>query len=241
MWFAQAHRSGSALELGSSRCCEAAVARPSGCRRTRCWRSTPAPRRSRPSASRRALEAIGPERLIVELTEHVDVEDYPELHARAWRPCGTAAIRLAIDDAGAGFASLMHILKLGPDYIKLDRQLITGIDIDPVRQCLAGSLMRFAYETGATIAEGVETAAELHALHELGIRYVQGFYLARPVGVAELPAAARAGRARARRNGELPSVERGQRRAWLHRSSSRSTTTGAWSEGFVPLRASRSM
>ena len=96
-------------------------------------------------------------------------------------------MRLAIDDAGAGFASLMHILKLAPDFIKLDRELVSGIDFDPVRRSLADSLMRFAEDTGAKlIAEGVETETEVAALRELGISRAQGFYLARPAPVAEL-------------------------------------------------------
>ena len=115
-------------------------------------------------------------------------------------------MRLAIDDAGAGFASLMHILKLAPDFIKLDRELINGIDIDPVRRALAGSLMRFAEDTGATlIAEGVETATELLALSDLGIRHAQGFYLARPMGIEAAARRARDGDAHSqirRRAGE---------------------------------------
>jgi EAL domain-containing protein (putative c-di-GMP-specific phosphodiesterase class I) len=93
----------------------------------------------------------------------------------------------------------MHILKLAPDFIKLDRQLISGIDRDPVRQCLASSLMRFAEETGAEIvAEGVESASELGALRQLGIRRVQGFHLARPVALDELGPASMRGEQRIR-------------------------------------------
>ena len=100
-------------------------------------------------------------RIVVELTEHAAVEDYPRL-ASALDGLRSAGVRLAIDDAGAGFASLMHILRLAPDFIKLDRQLISGLDVDPAKRSLAASLMRFGEESGATIvAEGVETAAEL--------------------------------------------------------------------------------
>ncbi|HXD55439.1 MAG TPA: EAL domain-containing protein, partial [Solirubrobacteraceae bacterium] len=119
-------------------------------------------------------------RIVVELTEHVAVEDYPAL-AAGLGVLRENGVRLAIDDAGAGFASLMHILRLAPDFIKLDRQLIRGIDLDPVRRSLASSLMRFAEETGAVlIAEGVETAGELAVLDRLGISHAQGFHLARP-------------------------------------------------------------
>jgi EAL domain-containing protein (putative c-di-GMP-specific phosphodiesterase class I) len=145
-----------------------------------------------------ALAGVDPARIVVELTEHVAVQDYPLL-ADALSELRARGIRLAIDDAGAGFASLMHILKLAPDFIKLDRQLISGIDRDPVRQCLASSLMRFAGETGAEIvAEGVECAPELEALQQLGIRRVQGFHLARPVPLEELERASARGEQRIR-------------------------------------------
>jgi EAL domain-containing protein (putative c-di-GMP-specific phosphodiesterase class I) len=137
-------------------------------------------------AVQQAIAAAEKSRIVVELTEHAAVEDYPLL-VDALAGLRRDGVRLAIDDAGAGFASLMHILRLAPDFIKLDRQLISGLDLDPVRRSLVTSLMRFAEETGATlIAEGVETATELQALKALGIRYAQGFHLARPAPVGEL-------------------------------------------------------
>ena len=118
--------------------------------------------------------------VILELTEHTLVDDYEELISslRALRRRGT---RLAIDDTGSGYSSLSHILKLAPDFIKLDRDLVSGIDVDPVRRALAASLVTFAADTGAQIiAEGVETADELAVLRRLGLRYAQGYQLARP-------------------------------------------------------------
>lgn len=146
-----------------------------------------------------ALAAVAPERIVVELTEHVKVEDYPRL-TQSLAGLRASGVRLAIDDAGAGFASLMHILRLAPDLIKLDRQLISGIDTDPVRRSLAGSLVRFASDTDATIvAEGVETGTELRVLDELGIRHAQGFYLARPASIAAIAGTGSRGSARLRR------------------------------------------
>src|SRR5581483_3375243 len=116
-------------------------------------------------------------RVILELTEHTAVDDYPALVAtlRALRRTGT---RMAIDDTGSGYSSLAHILKLAPDFIKLDRELTSGIDLDPVRRALATSLVAFAGETGAQIiAEGVETEGEVEALRRIGVRYGQGFHL----------------------------------------------------------------
>ena len=118
--------------------------------------------------------------LVIELTEHAPVGDYPAL-TRALRGLRDEGVRLAIDDAGAGFASLRHVLRLQPDIIKLDLALTRGIDTDPVRQALASALISFAGEVGAVIvAEGVESRWEADALCELGVELGQGWYIARP-------------------------------------------------------------
>ena len=96
----------------------------------------------------------------MELTEEAKVDDYPRLSS-AISQLRSMGVRLAIDDTGAGFASLAHILKLVPDFIKLDRELTSGIDRDPVRIALASALVSFAAGLGAEIvAEGIETASE---------------------------------------------------------------------------------
>lgn len=118
--------------------------------------------------------------IVVEITEHEPVDDYPRLAAdlTGLRRLG---VRIAIDDTGAGFASLQHILQLAPDIVKLDISLTRGIDHDRARRALAASLITFADETGMEIvAEGIETRAELEALLELGVPFGQGFYLAEP-------------------------------------------------------------
>jgi PAS domain S-box-containing protein len=122
----------------------------------------------------------GHRRLIVlEITEHVEIDDYPALRA-ALAGLGPT-IRLAVDDAGAGYASLRHILELAPDFVKLDIGLIRGIDADPARQALIAGMGYFAVKRRLRlIAEGVETLAELEALRGLAIGYGQGFLLGRP-------------------------------------------------------------
>lgn len=119
-------------------------------------------------------------RLVLEITEHVSVPDYDVLAARA-AEIRQLGVRLAVDDAGAGFASFRHILRLGPEYIKLDRTLIENISEDPARRALAAAVVLFAFEMGsAVVAEGVETIAELQTAQTLGIDAVQGFLLGRP-------------------------------------------------------------
>ena len=130
-----------------------------------------------------ARSAIPPSRIVLEITEHSSVEDYDAL-AHALRPLRQAGTRIAVDDAGAGYATFRHILALSPDVIKLDRTLIAGIDRDPARRALATAMVSFAGETGTTvIAEGLETAAERRTVLRLGVEFGQGFLLGRPTVV----------------------------------------------------------
>jgi EAL domain-containing protein (putative c-di-GMP-specific phosphodiesterase class I)/FixJ family two-component response regulator len=147
-------------------------------------------------------DAAGPG-LVVELTEHVLVEDFDAL-GKVLAPLRSQGVRLAVDDTGAGYAGFRHLLGLSPDIIKLDISLTRGIDVDPARRALAAALVRFSEETGARlIAEGVENATELATLTDLGIGWAQGYHLARPGALRTHPSAARcAGGERAQqRNG----------------------------------------
>lgn len=126
------------------------------------------------------LDRSEAERVVVELTEQAEIHDYSTMQDAIAAMRATGA-RLAVDDTGAGVSSLAHILKLAPDWIKLDRTLTTGVDRDPVRRALSSSLVTFADETGSVIvAEGIETERELDVLRNLGIRYGQGFHLQPP-------------------------------------------------------------
>ena len=119
-------------------------------------------------------------RLVVEITEHEPVDDYEDL-AIALQPLRALGVRIAIDDAGAGYASLRHTLALNPDIVKVDISLTRAIDTDRARRALASALISFADEMDMTIiAEGIETEAELRTLTDLGVRYGQGFHLAEP-------------------------------------------------------------
>jgi EAL domain-containing protein (putative c-di-GMP-specific phosphodiesterase class I) len=128
-----------------------------------------------------AMSSVPAERLVLELTEHTRVVDYSAF-ADALEPLRSSGVRLAVDDAGSGFASFNHVLELRPDVIKLDISLIRGIDHDPAKQSLARALLGFGSEAFDTtfVAEGIETRAELEALQELGFHSGQGFILGRP-------------------------------------------------------------
>ena len=126
------------------------------------------------------LERLPGKRVVLEVTEHARVADYPALSA-ALAPIRSRGVRLAIDDAGAGYASLQHIIQLRPDVIKLDMGLTRAVDTDPARRALAAALIFFARETGCLIvAEGIETGSELQTLQRLGVPRGQGYLLGRP-------------------------------------------------------------
>jgi EAL domain-containing protein (putative c-di-GMP-specific phosphodiesterase class I) len=126
------------------------------------------------------LEGVRTDHVVVEITEHAAVEDYKEL-CESLEVLRARGLRVAIDDAGAGFSSLQHILWLMPELIKLDISLTRGIHLDRHRQSLARALISFAADLGAdVVAEGVETAEEMDALVKLGVSLGQGYFLGRP-------------------------------------------------------------
>ena len=129
---------------------------------------------------RDAIADVDASRVVVEVTEHHSVSNYPELrrHLTGLRAMGA---RIAVDDAGAGYASFRHILNLRPDIIKLDRDLISGVGTDSARQALVGALIQFASGLGSVVvAEGIETAEELASVVGLGVSLGQGYFIARP-------------------------------------------------------------
>ena len=133
------------------------------------------------------LDSAHVDNLVLEVTEHAPVEDYPRFRIAIGRMRALGA-RLAIDDAGAGFASLRHILELDAELIKLDGSLTHSLDADPRRRSLASALIEFGRESGAAVlAEHIESELQLHELRRLGVRYGQGYHLGRP---ERLPAAA---------------------------------------------------
>ena len=132
--------------------------------------------------SERFISCFGasPDRVTVELTEHLKVDDYAGFTSKLG-PLRAAGGRVAIDDFGAGYASLRHIIKVRPEWIKLDISLTERVDENPLVYALAKSLVSFADEVGVrVIAEGIETEEELEALIDAGFRYGQGFYFGVP-------------------------------------------------------------
>jgi len=133
----------------------------------------------------RTIMAGSRRRIVLEVTEHAAIADYPAFRA-AMANLGPK-VDFAVDDTGTGFASLRHIIELRPAFVKLDRSLIAGIDSDEARQAMVVGLCHFARVTGCRlIVEGIETDAELAVLRSLAIELGQGYLLGRPVPVEDV-------------------------------------------------------
>lgn len=136
-----------------------------------------------PVRPRRVLGDRRGRSLVLEITEHVAIEDYARFRS-AVATLGSS-VGFAVDDAGAGYASFRHILELRPDFVKLDIGLVHEIDRDEVRQALVAGIVYFAERTDCRlIAEGVETEGERAVLQRLGVQFGQGYLLGRPAPVA---------------------------------------------------------
>ncbi len=144
-----------------------------------------------------------PDRLVVELTEQEAVADYLRLR-HDLEPWLSRGVRVAIDDTGAGYSSLRHVIELTPDFLKLDRELVRDLDTDKNRRALVRAMVAFASEVGTSvIAEGVETETELDILCQAEVHLVQGYLLARPAPAWPTVDPARAtGRAVIQRSGK---------------------------------------
>lgn len=146
----------------------------------------------------RAVTRVTGRPLVLEITEHVIIEDYA-----AFRACVAglgADLRYAVDDAGAGFSSFRHILELRPDFVKLDLALVRDIDTDEIRQALVAGIVYFARSSHChLVAEGIETTAELAMLRSLGVDLGQGYVLGRPAAAERWSPATGSGARRSNR------------------------------------------
>ena len=126
------------------------------------------------------FENVPADRVVLEITEHALVEDYPDLQS-ALRPLRTKSVRIAIDDAGSGYATMRHIVELKPDLIKLDARLTTNLQHDATKRALVKAMVTFASEIRCDlIAEGIEDPDQKSLLVDLGVRKGQGYLLGRP-------------------------------------------------------------
>jgi len=132
------------------------------------------------------LELVAPfaRRLVVELTEHEPVADHDELAERL-ADLRSLGARIAIDDVGAGFASLQDTFRLGPDVVKIDRSLTAALARSEFMRRIVAAVVEQAEKSGVRVAaEGIESPAELELVREMGIHQGQGFLLGRPTALA---------------------------------------------------------
>ena len=130
--------------------------------------------------------AFPSDRLIFEFTENEEMAD-PQHVSKIIATYQQMGFGTAIDDFGAGYAGLNLLARFQTDLIKLDMDLIRGLDANMPRRMIVGGVVRMCDALGVkVIAEGIETAGELKALREIGVRYIQGFYFAKP-GFEHLP------------------------------------------------------
>ncbi len=126
------------------------------------------------------IPGLSPRRIVLEVTERSENQHVEGLHRQTMR-LQKHGFQLAIDDVGAGTSGLNRIMLLRPQWLKLDRELVAGIDRDPVRTNLVRFLSHFAKLSGVSIiGEGVEREAELEQLIRLNINCVQGYLLGKP-------------------------------------------------------------
>jgi len=148
------------------------------------------------------LRAVLPERLdgvVIEITENELVTEKADV-AAAMALVRERGARLAVDDAGSGYAGLQHVMRLEPDVIKLDRALVDGVANDPVKAALIEAFVRYGRRIDATIcAEGIETLADLEVLADIDVAFGQGWAIGRPAApwAPVAPEAAASCRARA--------------------------------------------
>jgi EAL domain-containing protein (putative c-di-GMP-specific phosphodiesterase class I)/GGDEF domain-containing protein len=123
---------------------------------------------------------LSPDNVVFEITERHSVQEF-DLFYRTLDHYRSQGFRIAVDDAGAGYAGLTMIAELQPEYIKLDKSLIDKIHKDPVKRALVETTVTFADKIGSRIiAEGIETKAQAVCLKDIGVHCGQGYFLARP-------------------------------------------------------------
>ncbi|MFA6180415.1 MAG: EAL domain-containing protein, partial [Candidatus Methylopumilus sp.] len=143
------------------------------------------------SATLYYIEKLGlnPRNIIIELTESAPSLDFKLIY-RAAEHYRNMGFKIAMDDLGEGFSSLRLWSELQPDYVKIDKHFIRGINTDQVKLEFVRSIQQIAQSSGAcVIAEGIETEAELLVIKDLKIAYGQGYLLGRPAPkmLAQLP------------------------------------------------------
>ena len=176
VWFAEAYEAGMEVELEEA-CARLAIASARGLPAELPLGINLSPSTIRAGAVIGSLADAG-RPVVVEVTERVPIDDYDSIREAVG---AVPDLVLAVDDAGAGFASLRHILELRPAWVKVDMGLVRDIHRDPARAAIVAGMVHFARETSTQlVAEGVEVRAEADTLAALGVELAQGYLFGRP-------------------------------------------------------------
>ena len=128
-----------------------------------------------------ARTGFQPGRLTFEIVESESISDTKHL-LNIMSEYRRQGFKVALDDFGTGYSGLARLADLKPDIVKIDRAVLQDCDNDPVRLAIVASMIRLGAEIGVKmVLEGVERAGELEALRNVGARFIQGFYFARPM------------------------------------------------------------
>ena len=140
------------------------------------------PRTVASGAVRELLEQAGRPNLVVEITEHSQVDCFDALGREI--AALKAHAKIALDDVGTGYSGLRHIVDLQPDILKMDMVLTRGIEADPARKAMTAALVQLAHDIGCqVVAEGIETEIEAETMQSLGVDLGQGYLFSRPLPV----------------------------------------------------------
>lgn len=125
-------------------------------------------------------EGLSPSKVVLEITEGSAIDDFSTFR-QALAHYRSQGYLIALDDVGAGYSSLQSIAELHPDFLKMDRSLISGVNSDPIKWSMLEAFVTFSKRIGCRVlAEGVETEEEMRTVVQLGVDYVQGYYVAKP-------------------------------------------------------------
>lgn len=132
--------------------------------------------------TRKMLASCGlrPSNVVLEITERSSITDF-DVFRKALTYYRNQGFRIALDDVGAGYSSLQAVAEVHPDFLKIDRSLISGVNHNPIKFALIETFVAFSKRIGCQIiAEGVETLEEYETVNQLGVDFIQGYFVGIP-------------------------------------------------------------
>lgn len=117
--------------------------------------------------------------IVIELTEREIITNFEHVRS-ALAPYRKEGLKLAVDDLGEGYSRLRSVIELEPEYIKIDRNIVSNVHRHKLKQRIISAIVEASKDFSHVIAEGIENAEELRMLQKIGLKFGQGFFLGRP-------------------------------------------------------------